>query len=273
MWTALRAHWPEYLMEAALLGGFMISACAFAALLYHPGSPVAAQVPDAFARGALMGLAMGGTAVALVYSPWGKQSGAHMNPAMTLNFWRLGKIAPWDAAFYVAAQCGGGIAGVLAIRLLLGPAIADPSVNYVLTLPGAYGEAAAFFAEIAISGLMMLMVLTTANTPRLAPYTGWFAGLLVCLYIMFEAPLSGMSINPARSLGSAAAANQWTAFWIYVVAPPLGMYLATIVYGRVRGLHTVMCAKLHHQNEKRCIFCEYQRPTARRESLRAPAAD
>src|ERR1043166_8954154 len=104
MRDALKKHWPEYLMEAAELGGFMISASAFTILLYHPASPAVLAIPPEFLRRALTGMAMGLTAIALIYSPWGKQSGAHMNPAFTLTFFRLGKVAPWDAAFYIIAQ-------------------------------------------------------------------------------------------------------------------------------------------------------------------------
>ena len=75
MLRAIRQHWPEYLMEAAGLGFFMISACAFAVFLTHPRSPVLAWIESAVVRRSLMGLAMGCTAIAIVYSPWGKQSG------------------------------------------------------------------------------------------------------------------------------------------------------------------------------------------------------
>jgi aquaporin Z len=113
-------HWPEYLMEAAGLGLFLMSAGAFATLLWAEGSPVRAAVPSDLARRALMGVAMGLTAVANIYSPWGRRSGAHLNPATTLTFWRLGKVRGWDASFYTAAQFAGGIVGAVFICALLG---------------------------------------------------------------------------------------------------------------------------------------------------------
>ncbi|MCI0408791.1 MAG: aquaporin, partial [Acidobacteria bacterium] len=112
MLKALRNHYPEYLMEAAALALFMFSASCFTTLLEHPQSPLRQAFPDAMQRRVYMGLAMGLTAVSIIYSPWGRQSGAHMNPAVTLTFFRLGKVEPYDALFYVLSQFTGGILGV-----------------------------------------------------------------------------------------------------------------------------------------------------------------
>jgi aquaporin Z len=204
---ALKRHWPEYLMEAAELGLFMISACLFTVLLEHPASPVQQAIPSPLIRRVLIGIAMGLTAICLIYSPWGKQSGAHFNPAVTLTFLRLGKIGRWDAAFYVLAQFVGGVAGVLIAASVLGNLVTDPAVNYAVTAPGPAGLGVAFAAEFAISCLLMTMVLKVSNTERIARWTGAFSGLMVAAYISLEAPLSGMSNNPARSLGSALPAQ------------------------------------------------------------------
>jgi aquaporin Z len=255
---AIGRHWPEYLIEAAGLGAFMVSACLVTALLEHPSSPVGAAVPDPFARRALAGVAMGLTAIAIVYSPWGKRSGAHLNPAVTLTFLRLGKVDPRDALFYALAQFVGAVAGVLLSSVVLGHAIAHPSVAYAVTKPGELGPAAAFCAELAISFGMMLMVLTVSNVRRFANLTGLCAGALVALYIAFEGPLSGMSMNPARSFGSALPAGYAAGQWIYFLAPPLGMLLAAEAYVLVAGESRVACAKLHHANRARCIFCEHR---------------
>jgi aquaporin Z len=184
--TSLRQHWPEYLLEGALLGLFMVSAALFTALLEYPGAPVHQLISNGPTRRALIGLSMGLTAVALIYSPWGQRSGAHMNPATTLTFLRLGEILPWDAAFYIAAQFVGGVCGVLISKLLLGPIIAHQSVSYVATVPGPAGAGVAFLAEAAIACGMMLMMLYATNTPKLARYAGLFAGILLALYITFE---------------------------------------------------------------------------------------
>jgi aquaporin Z len=253
-----REHWPEYAIEAALLGAFMVSACFFSVVLFYPEWPAARALPDPFARRVLMGLAMGSTAVALNYSGWGKRSGAHYNPAVTLAFTRLGKVAPGDAAAYVAAQFTGAVLGVMIARFLVQPMLANEQVHFAVTKPGMSGIAIAFVAEALISFVLMTVVLVATNQRKLARYTGLFAGLLVATFITFEAPLSGMSMNPARTVGSAFWAGDWTALWIYFTAPPLGMLLAAELYLRRRGAQGVFCAKLHHGNNTRCIFCEFQ---------------
>ncbi len=161
MIRALRPHWPEAAAEALLLGLFMISASAFGVLLEHPASPVRLAIGSATARRALMGLAMGLTAVALIHSPWGKRSGAHMNPAVTLAFASLGKVRRPVAVLYGAAQIVGGLAGILVARAVLGPALAHPSARYVVTRPGPAGVGVAFAAEAVISFVLMAAVLLT----------------------------------------------------------------------------------------------------------------
>ena len=258
MLQALRTHWPEYLMEAAALGLFMISACTFSVLLDHPAAALHHAIPSALARRALGGLAMGLTAIALICSPWGQRSGAHMNPSVTLGFLSLGKIERWDAVFYILAQFAGGVAGVRFANAFVGSELRDSSVNYVATKPGSAGVPVAFAAELLISFVMMAAVLIASNSKRWSRFTPFLAGALVAAYITIEAPFSGMSMNPARTFGSALSGQQWTALWIYFTAPLLGMFGAAQLFRSKRGIHRVFCAKLHHHNDKRCIFrCNY----------------
>jgi len=258
--VAVLQHWPEYLIEAIGLGLFMLSACVFVSLLEHPNSPVRQLVTEPFLRRIPMGFAMGLTAVALIYSPWGQRSGAHFNPSVTLTFWRLGKVAPWDAVFYMAAQFTGAIAGVGVAAMILETWLAHPAVRHAATVPGPGGPGAAFVAELLISFLLMTVVLTVSNRPRLNRFTGLCAGSLVASYIVFEAPLSGMSMNAARTVGSAVYAQAWMALWVYFTAPVLGMLSAAQLYVSVRGVQKIYCAKLHHHNAQRCIFrCDYAR--------------
>ncbi|MFN0107497.1 MAG: MIP/aquaporin family protein [Blastocatellia bacterium] len=241
-------------MEAAELGIFMVSACMFGVLLEYPGSPVHQALPDPLLRRVLGGTAMGLTAIGIIYSPWGKRSGAHFNPSVTLTFWRLGKVGGTDALFYVISQFVGAVLGVMLATTILQNTLTQPPVNYVTTLPGNNGVAAAFVAELIIAFIQMTMALHVSNRRNIARYTGLFAGSLVATYISIESPFSGMSMNPARTFGSAFNSGIWNSIWIYFTAPPLGMLLAAESYLRLKGARNVLCAKLHHHNHQRCIF-------------------
>lgn len=253
--TFLKLHWPEYLMEAALLGSFMVSACVVTVVCESPHSPVRQMLGSALLRRFVNGLFMGLTAIAIIYSPWGKQSGAHINPSTTLTFLRLGKIKPWDALFYICSQFAGATLAVTIIARFLGSELSDPAVGYVVTIPRAHGRLAAAVAELIISAGMMLAVLYSSNRQHLSRYTGIFAGILVTAYITLESPVSGMSMNPARTFGSALPSGIWNGFWLYLIVPPLGMLAAAQFYLWRKGRESIRCCKLHHHNNKRCVFC------------------
>ena len=243
-------------MEAICLGLFMISASFFGTVLEYPGSFVRQALQNDFIRLVLMGLAMGVTATLINYSPMGKLSGAHMNPAVTFTFFRLQKIKLTDAIFYCVFQCAGGVLAVVLMRIILGNAFADVHVNYVVTVPGKPGILIAFGLEVVIAFFMMTMVLITANHPKFSKYTGAIAGVFVMAYVIISAPVSGFSMNPARTLASAIPAMQFHAFWIYMTAPFVGMFAAAALYKRAKG--AVYCAKMHHSGSYLCIFnCQY----------------
>lgn len=268
MINTLRRHYPEYLMEAAGLGLFMISASLITALLEHPASVLHQTIDNPFLRRLIIGIGMGLTAIALIYSPWGKQSGAHLNPVVTFTFFRLGKVERIDAILYILSQFVGGWLGVLLVAKFLGDVIAHPAVSYVVTVPGFAGTGIAFFAEFVISFGAMTLILWVSNNSKLARFTGVFAGLLIAVYITLEAPLSGMSMNPARTLASAIPAHNWTAIWVYFTAPLFGMLLAAELYVGLRGQHTIRCAKLTHFNNRRCIFrCGYRQQAMKKSSF------
>ena len=109
-------------------------------------------------------------------------------------------------------------------------------------------------AEAGISFLLMAAVLSASNHPRLTRFTGLLAGALVAIDIFLESPVSGMSMNPARTLGSAVPGRIFTDLWIYFTAPPLGMLLAAQTYLGLKGARAVHCAKLNHAVDSGCIF-------------------
>jgi aquaporin Z len=201
---------------------------------------------------------MGGTAILIIRSPMGKRSGAHFNPAITLTYFRLGKIDKWDAGFYVVSQFIGGICGVGFSALCLGSSLAVPAVDYAVTVPGRGGATAAFCAEYFMAALLMLVVLWFSNRPPLTQYTSYLVGILITFYVFVFAPVSGFSINPARTIGSAVFADVWTAAWLYFVAPVLGMMTSAEIYLRAYGIENVLCAKLHPDPSYPCPFlCQF----------------
>jgi aquaporin Z len=148
----------------------------------------------------------------------------------------------------------GGVFGVWVAKLFFGTRLADPKVDYAVTVPGRYGTSAAFFAELFMSALLMAAVLWMSNRPALAKHTSSTVGSLIAFYILVFAPVSGFSINPARTLGSAVFAQVWTSEWLYFVAPLGGMLGVAEIYSRVVGTNAIFCAKLHPDPRYLCPF-------------------
>lgn len=233
MLDLLKKHWREYLMEAAGLGGFVIGASCLTVLLEHPDlfvmesalgyHPLLRRIP--------LGLCLGAYITGVVYL-FGKQSGAHINPAVTLAYLRMGKINTPNAVFYIVAQFIGATLAALLMNVILGELYAHPSIHYVTTEsgrePGAVSKA--FIAEFVISFILMFAVLIAINLKPLEKYAGILTGVLIAVYLVIETPYSGMSLNPARSFGSAFTAGQWRDLWIYFTAPVLAMLLAGEIF-------------------------------------------
>ena len=239
----LRCHWRHYLAEAAGLAFFITCGSLFTVALEHPASWLHQALPDmVLLRRGLLGVGMGLVIVAIVYTPWGKQSGAHINPAVTLAFWQLGKMRRADALWYVVAQVLGGLGAAALWAVVLGRYYAHPSVHYVTTKPGPAGIGTALAAEFLISFMLMGVLLGALHHPRLKKAAGWLVGGLLLLYITFETPYSGMSLNPARSLASAVVASDFRGLWVYFVAPPAAMWLAAVLFLRFYHGQELACA-------------------------------
>jgi len=228
--ASFKKNWKLYLMEALGLAIFMVSACFFGGLLEAKNSALHLTIPNAFLRNIIMGILMGLTALFIFYSPVTAPSGSHINPAVTMTFLRLGKMCRWDALFFIIFQCMGGAIAVYLMAALMGPTLKMPPVNYVCTVPGKAGVAVAAITEFVIAVIMIIMVLLTTANNKLKKYTRIFAGCLVCLYVIFAGPLSGFGMNPARTLASAINANIYTAFWIYMFMPFIGMLCAAEMF-------------------------------------------
>ena len=260
MFQTIRNHWKEYLIEAWGLGIFMLLVGIYVVAIDSDISPIPKLVPAAIARRAILGTLACFTVIGIVCSRWGKRSGAHINPAFTLALFSIGKMKAIDAVAYVIAQFLGGTVGVVLAAVLLGRSFTEPPINYAVTLPGGLGWFGAFLTEFWMSFVLMGMVLVFMNIKQLESLTPFFLGPLVGLYITFLAPLSGMSINPARTVASALPAGIWTAIWLYLMAPTTGMLLAAWAYCYASKRHPLQLnVKFFPHVTTPCIHCIYTR--------------
>jgi aquaporin Z len=254
-----RAHWAQYLIEAWGLGTLMFAAGAIAVGLAHASPMLPALSAHPVLKRMVSGTLIGLTVMAIVYSPWGARSGAHCNPALTITFGWLGKVAPHDMLAYVIAQFAGGALGFSLIAALAGSALTGPPVNGIVTLPGPRGPLVAFAAEAVLAFVLMSVVLIVSNArPPYPRFTGVAAALCIATFVTLAGPLSGVSLNPARTTASALVAHRWEFVWIYYTAPLAGMLLAAAIFVRLRGAAAVRCARLNHTGPYVCLFrCGY----------------
>jgi aquaporin Z len=253
----IREYAAEFAGTALLLLVGLSAVCAD----FATRSPVVSAIPSSDLRRLITGVIFAGTGTAIVYSPLGRRSGGHINPAVTLAFLRLGKISPRSAAIYIAMQSAGALTGAaLVLGIWRGWAT---SVRVGATVPNDGGAAAAVGAEVVVTFLLVSLILNLVDRPRLMPFTAAVAGALVAFFVFVEAPVSGTSLNPARTLGPAVVGGTFTAVWVYFLAPPLGALAAALVYRRQRS--SVACGKLFHTGTVECRFldCQYTPPDQR----------
>ncbi len=252
----------EAMADGLGLAIFMLVAMTGATILEAPVLGVPSLIPSASLRRLLMGALMGSTAFFLIRSRLGQFSGAHFNPAVTLAFLRLGRLSRAAAMIYIAAQCAGALLGVAIARLILGTASERPPVDFVATVPAPGQSAVAFAAELVMAGALFGIVLEFASRERLKAAAPAVAGCLVAAYIFLAAPLSGMSINPARTLGSFVLAGHWEHYWIYVGAPLLGMQMAAHLHRWKRT--AIECPKIPLHAAASCRYCSDQGAASQR---------
>lgn len=173
-------------------------------------------------------LAFAFVVVAMIYA-LGHLSGAHINPAVTVAFWSVRRFPASGVLPYVLAQCTGAAAASLALRATLGPV-----GNLGVTLPS-IAVGSAFGIEWLLSFVLMFVIMAVATDERVADgFAPLAVGLTVGFCAMMGGPLTGASMNPARSFGPAVIGNLWHAHWIYWVAPLTAMMAAARVYDFLR---------------------------------------
>jgi aquaporin NIP len=174
--------------------------------------------------------AFGLVVMAMIYAA-GHLSGAHMNPAVTLAFAVRRHFPPRDAAAYIPAQLVGAVAGAVALRVAWEGTPADLGA----TVPSV-GDGAALLYETVLTAILMFVVMAVATDTRAVGQAAAIAvGATVGLDAIVGGGVTGASMNPARSFGPALVADEWTSFWIYVVAPIGGALIGALLYELVRG--------------------------------------
>jgi aquaporin Z len=253
MWWK-QLHWYEY--GAELLGtAFLLFAGVSAVILdFGTGSPVASVLPDKSARLLITGLLFAGSGSLVAISPLGKLSGGHINPAVTLAFWIQGKMHHFDLAGYMLSQFLGATVGSLLVVTVWGERAA--SVGDGVTLPGAgYPLGFVVLMEVSLTFLLVISIFHFVSNPHLMRWTPLMVWILVGVMVWLEAPISGTSLNPARSLGPAFVAWVWHDQWIYLFAPSLGALLAVGAFRFLKfGERDVLTGKLFHASHYRSVF-------------------
>jgi aquaporin Z len=245
-------HPAEWAAEAAGTAILLLVVVSVISLVFGPGSPVASVLPARSPRLLLAGLLIAGSGSLVAVSPLGRLSGGHINPAVTLGFWLTGHVHRYDVAGYVGGQLVGALAGV-GVGAALWGSRATPT-RYGITLPGpGVSDLAAAAIELAMTTLLMLAIFTMTSRHRLMRYTPLATWLLVAGLVWQVAPLTGTSLNPARSLAPAVFASHFESLWVYLVGPALGAILAALMV-RLGLLRLPLTAKLFHDPAYRSVM-------------------
>ncbi len=236
-------HWVEWACEfvgtALLLVGGLSAVC----FDFAPGSPVASLVPDHSARLLITGLLFAGSGSLVAISPLGRRSGAHLNPAVTLAFWRRGHVHVHDLIGYVVAQVAGAFTGAALVRWWWGAKAR--AIDLGVTQPGHGIGGGAVVIEALMTALLVGAILLMVSSSKTAHWTPLVVWILIAVLVWQGAPLTGTSLNPARSLAPALLAPHTASLWIYLIGPPIGALLAVAAFGGIPGLET-RTAKLYH---------------------------
>jgi aquaporin Z len=247
-------HWREYFAE--LLGTALMIFVGLSAVIFNMGQglPMEKFLPNQSWRLLLTGIIFAGSGSLVAISPLGKLSGGHVNPSVSLAFWLQGKMHGHDFICYVIAQFIGAIAGeFLLVSLWQDYA---QSVNNGMTLPGQdYALWYVFLAEVMITFLLVLLIFIFVSSKALMRWTPLMTWIVVALMVWLESPISGTSLNSARSFAPALLSSVWRSQWLYAAAPPLGAIMGVIGFRLLTfGERKILTGKLFYVPHYRCIF-------------------
>jgi aquaporin Z len=245
-------HWRIWAAEAAGTALMVLAIIAAASFSLGDGSPVAEALPGRGAGFLVLGAIVAPVVALIAVSPLGRLSGAHLNPAVTLGFWALGRVSRHDVAGYVVAQLAGGVAGALAARALLPESVLD-SVGGAVTHPSV-SLVAALALEAGMTVALLVLIFTFVASERLARFTPLAIVPLLAAIIWLVSPRTGASLNPARSEGPALVFGDLADLWLYVLAPVAAGLALGLLWRRLSMMPRPLTAKLFHDPRYCCTL-------------------
>ena len=252
MKNEIRVYIAEFIGTALLV----LIGLSLVILMFGQGSPMVGLIPDEGLRRLITGFLFGSTGASIALSRIGKESGAHINPVVTMAFWIFRKMNSRVAAFYILAQLSGAIVGCLPL-LLWGQM--GKSVAFGATLPGeGFSTSMVLLGEVITTFTMVTLLILFIGFRRLRPFTPAIFPVLYAIMVFLESPVSGTSTNPARSLGPAIISGAWQGWWIDWIGPIAGALLACIACSFLAKRITV--AKLYHFDSDRDGLFRKMRP-------------
>jgi aquaporin Z len=238
---------PWKLYGAELIGTALLVAVGLSIVIldFGRGSPVVQMLPSDVWRRVVTGFLFGTTGMLIALSPLGKESGAHINPVVTLAFWLMGRLKTRNALGYVVSQLAGAVLG--AVPLLAWGGMGR-SVLFGATVPGVgYGAGWAVAGEAVTTFALVFGLFFFLRHRSLRGFAPELFPPLYAIMVWLEAPVSGTSTNPARTLGPAVISGDWRGWWVYWIGPLIGALVGIAVHrwtGR-RWLE-IAVAKIHH---------------------------
>jgi aquaporin Z len=225
--------------------------------MFGTGSPMVRALPEEGLRRLITGFLFGTTGALIALSPVGRESGAHINPVVTLAFRLMGKLDLRTTIGYIVAQLIGAVLG--STPLLLWGAMGE-SVAFGATLPGpGYTLSTVLLGEVITTFTMVTLLCVFLGFRKLRPFTPAIFPPLYSIMVWAEAPISGTSTNPARSFGPLVISGQVQGWWIYWIGPAAGMVFAVLACSFLAK--RIEVAKLYHfESDRDRLFRRMARP-------------
>jgi aquaporin Z len=246
-----RVRWRLFFSELIGTALLVLGGLSIVIVMFGEGSPMARLVPHEPLRMTLTAFLFGSIGSMIALSQIGKESGAHINPAVTMAFWMMHKLDLRAAVGYIIAQLSGAAIGALP---LLAWGSMGASVAFGATLPGdGYSTAMVLLGEVVTTFGLIATLFVFLGFRHLRRYTPFVIPFLYAVMVPFESHISGTSTNPARTFGPALISGRWDEWWIYWVGPLAGMWLAVVVCSSLA--RRIEVAKLYHfESDRRRLF-------------------